>query len=100
MNFSFSSKVKDLQRRLQVFMDEHIYPKQRDQCKMCAVFLREAMDRVEVSARNVIGAWSAGHALRENMATLRGFANYDPLDGVALRRKIAGRLLVAARYTI
>jgi alkylation response protein AidB-like acyl-CoA dehydrogenase len=67
---------------------------------MCAVFLREAMDRVEVSARNVIGACSAGHALRENMATLRGFANYDPLDGVALRRNIAGRLLAAARYTV
>jgi alkylation response protein AidB-like acyl-CoA dehydrogenase len=67
---------------------------------MCAVFLRDAMDRVEVSARNVIGACSAGHALRENMATLRGFANYDPLDGVALRRNIAGRLLAAARYTV
>jgi len=67
---------------------------------MCAVFLREAMDRVEVSARNVIGACSAGHALRENMATLSGFANYDPLDGVALRRNIAGRLLAAARYTV
>jgi Acyl-CoA dehydrogenase, C-terminal domain len=67
---------------------------------MCAVFLREAMDRVEVSARNVIGACSAGHALRENMAALRGFANYDPLDGVALRRNIAGRLLAAARYTV
>jgi len=67
---------------------------------MCAVFLREAMDRVEVSARNVIGACSAGHALRENMATLRGFANYDPLDGVALRRNIAGQLLAAARYTV
>jgi len=67
---------------------------------MCAVFLREAMDRVEVSARNVIGACSAGHALRKNMATLRGFANYDPLDGVALRRDIAGRLLAAARYTV
>jgi alkylation response protein AidB-like acyl-CoA dehydrogenase len=66
---------------------------------MCAVFLREAMDRVEVSARNVIGACSAGHALQENMATLRGFANYDPLDGVALRRNIAGRLLATARYT-
>ena len=26
MNFSFSSKLKDLQRRLRVFMDEHIYP--------------------------------------------------------------------------
>src|ERR1700693_4467801 len=67
---------------------------------MCAVFLREAMDRVEVSARNVIGACSAGHVLRENMATLRGFANYDPLDGVALRRNIASRLLAAARYTV
>jgi alkylation response protein AidB-like acyl-CoA dehydrogenase len=67
---------------------------------MCAVFLREAMDRVEVSARNVIGACSASHALRENMATLRGFANYDPLDGVALRRNIAGRLLAAGRYTV
>jgi hypothetical protein len=67
---------------------------------MCAVFLREAMDRVEVSARNVIGACSAGHSLQENMATLRGFANYDPVDGVALRRNIAGRLLAAARYTV
>jgi len=67
---------------------------------MCAVFLREAMDRVEVSARNVIGACSADHVLRENMATLRGFANYDPLEGVALRRNIAGRLLAAARYTV
>jgi alkylation response protein AidB-like acyl-CoA dehydrogenase len=67
---------------------------------MCAVFLREAMDRVEISARQVIGAGSAGHALRENMATLRGFANYDPLDGVALRHNIAGRLLAAARYTV
>jgi len=67
---------------------------------MCAVFLREAMDRLEVSARNVFGASSAGHSLRENMATLRSFANYDPLDGAALRRNIAGRLLAAGRYTV
>ncbi len=29
MDFSFSSKVKDLQGRLQVFMDEHIYPNEQ-----------------------------------------------------------------------
>jgi acyl-CoA dehydrogenase len=29
MNFSFSSEVQDLQRRLQVFMDEHIYPNEQ-----------------------------------------------------------------------
>jgi acyl-CoA dehydrogenase len=29
MEFSFSGKVKDLQRRLQTFMDEHIYPNEQ-----------------------------------------------------------------------
>jgi hypothetical protein len=67
---------------------------------MCSVFLRDAMDRVEVSARNVIGACSAGNALRQNMAALRGFANYNPLDAIALRRNIAGRLLAAGRYIV
>jgi hypothetical protein len=66
---------------------------------MSAVFLRDAMDRVEVSARNIIGACSAENALREN-TTLRGFANYDPLDAIALRRNIAGRLLAAGRYIV
>ena len=29
MNFAFSEKTKDLQRRLQAFMDEHIYPNEK-----------------------------------------------------------------------
>src|ERR1700678_3241591 len=68
--------------------------------EMCSVFLRDAMDRVEVSARNVIGACSAGNTLGANMATLRGFANYEPLDAIALRRNIASRLLAAGRYIV
>jgi len=67
---------------------------------MCAVLLRDAMDRVEVSSRNVMGACSSGNALRENMAALRGFANYDPVDAVALRRNIAACLLGAGCYTV
>jgi alkylation response protein AidB-like acyl-CoA dehydrogenase len=67
---------------------------------MCAVFLREAMDRIEISSRNVIGACSNGNALRENMAALRGFANHDPINAIALRRNIASRLLGAGSYTI
>jgi alkylation response protein AidB-like acyl-CoA dehydrogenase len=67
---------------------------------MCAVFLRDAMDRAEVSARNVIGACSGNNALRENMTALRGFANYDPVDAIALRRNIASRLLGAGSYTV
>jgi len=29
MNFEFNEKTKDLQRRLQVFMDQHVYPNER-----------------------------------------------------------------------
>jgi acyl-CoA dehydrogenase len=29
MDFAFSDRVKDLQRRLQAFLDEHIYPNQQ-----------------------------------------------------------------------
>ena len=68
--------------------------------EMCAVFLREAMDQIELSSRNVMGACSNGNSLRENMAALRGFANYDPIDAITLRRNIAGRLLGAGSYMI
>ena len=66
--------------------------------EMCSVFLREAMDRVEVSCRNVLGACLDGEALRRNMSVLRSFANYDPTDSVARRRNIARHLLANERY--
>ena len=65
---------------------------------LCAVFLRDAMARVEVAARTVVAACSAGDSLRTNMAILRRFAKYDPVDSIALRRRIADRLLAAGRY--
>jgi alkylation response protein AidB-like acyl-CoA dehydrogenase len=67
---------------------------------ICAVFLRDAMARVELSARNVLGACSAGDTLRKNISILRRFASYDPVDAVTLRRNIAGRLLEKERYAL
>ena len=66
----------------------------------CAVYLRDAMARVEVTARDVLGACSEGDALRTNMAVLRRLARYEPVNTVALRRQIAGRLLARERYGI
>ena len=54
------------------------------------VFLRDAMGRVEIAARTVLAACSEGDALRTNMAVLRRFAKYEPVDSIGLRRKIAG----------
>jgi hypothetical protein len=65
---------------------------------MCAVFLREAMDRIEIACRNILGACLDGDALRRNMSVLRSLANYDPIDGIALRRNIANNLLANERY--
>ncbi|MGA7765638.1 MAG: acyl-CoA dehydrogenase family protein [Candidatus Sulfotelmatobacter sp.] len=65
---------------------------------MCAVFLHEAMDRVEISCRNVFGACLDGDALRRNMSALRSFSNYDPVDAIARRRNIASHLLANERY--
>jgi hypothetical protein len=67
---------------------------------LCAVFLRDAMARIELSARNVLSGCSEGDALRTNMAVLRRLAKYEPVNAVALRRQIAGRLLARDRYVI
>ena len=66
--------------------------------EMCTVFLRDAMARIELGARNVLAACASGDELRGHMAALRRLAAYDPSDGVALRRKVAERLLARGRY--
>jgi alkylation response protein AidB-like acyl-CoA dehydrogenase len=62
------------------------------------VYLRDAMARIEISARTAIAACSEGDTLRTNMTILRRFAKYEPLDAIAIRRRIAHRLLDAGRY--
>jgi len=66
--------------------------------EICAVFLPDAMARIEICARNVLGACASGDELRGHMTALRRLAAYDPPDAVALRRKVAERLLARGRY--
>jgi len=67
---------------------------------MCSVFLRDAMNRVEISARTVVGACSDRDTLHKNMSKLRVLSDYDPLDTVTLRRNISARLLTAGSYAL
>ena len=66
----------------------------------CAVYLRDAIARVELSSRAVLSACAQGDELRRNLSRLRGYANHDPVNAIALRRQIAGRLLASERYTV
>ena len=67
---------------------------------MCPVFLREAMETVESAARTVLAACSEGDALRTNLAVLKRFTKFEPVNAIAARRKIAARLLEADRYVV
>ena len=68
--------------------------------EMCRVFTRDAMARIEITARTVLAACSEGDALRANMAVLRRFTKYEPVNAIALRRAIAARLIEAERYVV
>jgi alkylation response protein AidB-like acyl-CoA dehydrogenase len=67
---------------------------------MAAVYLRDSMSRIDVSSRTVLAACSEGDALRANMAVLRRFAKFDPVDAIAIRHRIACRLLDAEKYLV
>jgi len=67
---------------------------------MTAVLVRDAMAHIDVTARTVLAACSEGDTLRTNLVVLRRFSKYEPVDAIALRRKIAHRLLDAERYIV
>jgi alkylation response protein AidB-like acyl-CoA dehydrogenase len=67
---------------------------------MCAVFLRDAMTRIEGFARPVLAACDEGDELRRNMAVLRRFAKFEPVNSIALRTRIAEKLLSAGHYVV
>src|SRR5690242_12459596 len=59
---------------------------------MTRVYLSQAMDKIEASARRVIANVAEGDMLRTQMAILRRLAKYEPFDVIALRKQIAGKM--------
>ena len=64
----------------------------------CAVYLRDAIARIELSSRTVLSACLQGDELRRHLSFVHEYASHDPVNAIALRRQIAGRLLVRERY--
>jgi alkylation response protein AidB-like acyl-CoA dehydrogenase len=72
----------------------------RNAADACTVYLRDAIAGVELASKTVLSASSQGEELRSNLARLRGYSDHDPVNTIALRREIAGRLLACERYTV
>jgi len=66
----------------------------------CAVYLRDAIAKIDLSSRTVLSAAAQGDELRRHLSRVGEYASHDPVNVIALRRQIAGRLLASERYTI
>ena len=66
----------------------------------CAVYLRDAIAKVEFASRTVLSASVEGDELRRYLSRLREYAGHDPVNAIALRRQIARRVLSNERYTV
>jgi len=67
---------------------------------MTAVVIYDAMNRAEAEARTALTACGEGDTLRTHLAVLRRFAKQDAVDTIALRRRIAQRVLEAEKYVV
>ena len=70
------------------------------QIDMAAVFCNDAIQRVEMKARNTIAAMAEGDDARMLLTALKRFTkNNSPIDTVAARQRIAEPMIAANTYT-
>src|ERR1700731_2669628 len=65
---------------------------------MTRVYLSQALDKIEASARKIIADVAEGDMLRTQMAILRRLAKHDPVNTIALRQQIAEKVIERGRY--
>jgi acyl-CoA dehydrogenase len=110
VNFEFSDKVKDLQRRLQAFLDEHIYPNEqryRDEIERNPWSPTQIIEELKAKA-HAAGLWNLFLPESEHGAGLTNL-EYAPLCEMMGRSEMApevfncsapdtGNMEVLARY--
>lgn len=67
---------------------------------MARIYSSTAMEKIELAARRVIGSVAEGDGLRVQVAILRRLAKHDPIDTIALRRKVAAHITQAGKYSL
>ena len=67
---------------------------------MAAVFADEILESIQASAKTVLAACSEGDALRSHLSAVHDLAQAESVNSIALRRRIAGRLLQAGKYIV
>ena len=67
---------------------------------MTRVYLTQALDKVEASAKKVIADVAEGDMLRTQLAIVRRLSKREPFNAIALRQQIAQKTIEAGKYTL
>jgi alkylation response protein AidB-like acyl-CoA dehydrogenase len=67
---------------------------------MTRVYLTQALEKIEASAKRVIAAVAEGDMLRTQLAILRRLAKYEPFNTIELRQQIAQRAIEVGKYSL
>jgi butyryl-CoA dehydrogenase len=68
--------------------------------EMARVYARDAMRELQRHLATVLAACAEGDALDKQLAAMENLTAFRPVNAVALRRAIAGRLLAAEKYLV
>jgi alkylation response protein AidB-like acyl-CoA dehydrogenase len=72
--------------------------KARDYITMTKIYCNDAIGKAEHHAKEILAAVSDGDMLRTNLAALRRFIKFAPLNTIELRQQIADTMLAAGKY--
>jgi alkylation response protein AidB-like acyl-CoA dehydrogenase len=67
---------------------------------MTRVYLTQALEKVEASAKKVIADVAEGDMLRTQLAIVRRLSKHEPFNTIALRQLIAQRTIEAGKYRL
>lgn len=67
---------------------------------MTQVFVRDALDRIEINVRTALAACEEGDMLRTQLAMLRRLLKREPVNSVALRRRVSDAVIEQGRYPL
>ncbi|KIL40220.1 acyl-CoA dehydrogenase [Gordoniibacillus kamchatkensis] len=67
---------------------------------MTQVFVRQAFDIVESRAKEALAAMESGDTLRTQLSVLKKLTRQNPVDTVAVKRRIAARVIKGEKYIV
>ncbi|HEY8415033.1 MAG TPA: acyl-CoA dehydrogenase, partial [Thermaerobacter sp.] len=67
---------------------------------LACLFVHEALDRMEITARNALAAIESGDTLQVQLSLVRRLLRREPVNRVVLGRRVAAAVLEAGGYPL